>query len=176
MTDEFANKLRRALDGNADAIFSISTHDFDSWLREVINDAEQAGREAWAETQTAGGLIEAAWEKAHPIPEGRVIPARLGFLRRGKGGVNEARVNGVSYSINPHANDGCEFRTLYPLPPLIPDDCPAVWASTADAPDRRIYLRSPNSDGEGLWESIEDYVTDADLIDPRPIPREDNNE
>lgn len=155
---------------------NLHPDDFDAWLSKTVNDAECAGRDAWAETQTPADLIVAAWDRAYPIPEGRTIPAHTGFIERNsRDGAIEFFPSGFSDAIRGHVGS-MDRRTLSPLPTLIPDDCPAVWASTYNGPERRVLvLYSPGATRH--WVAADgDLFEDSDLIDPRPIPQEDSNE
>jgi len=170
MTDEFANKLRRALDGNADAFFSINSSDFDEWLES--HDAEVRNE---APAMTAREHMEAAWEAAHEVPEGRKLPAGTPYVC--KRGPVEGRIrisfwpNGDRFE-NAYSDD---VRTLDPLPPLIPEGTPAVWASTEGCDVRRVLVLSEEPIGDMLryWRDGDgDEYRDEQLIDPVPIPKE----
>ena len=123
---------------------------------------------------TPAELIQCAWDAAYPVPEGRVIPADIGVLRKG-GRMTTYYEPGVVQG-NPVHEPG-EFRTLAPLPPLIPDDCNYVWASRPQDGERSVWVRTSLL----LWESQLPWGRDnmrcleADLIDPKPVPEEERD-
>jgi len=175
MTDEFANKLRRALDGNADAFFSIDSSDFDEWLEshdaEVRMDAIIA-----RDTRTSAELMQAAWETACPLDRPCTeIPHGTRIIYRGSDGQIGAGQAGKALLMVLEGG-GSKVRTLEPLPPLIPDDCDHVWAG--DDGFRNIWTRS-NADRD-IWQSPLSMLEGArksktsDLIDPKPIPKEES--
>jgi hypothetical protein len=172
MTDEFANKLRRALDGNADAFFSIDSSDFDEWLES--HDAEVRNEAIIArDTRTSAELIEAAWDAAYEVPEGRTIPAGTPTVMKYKDGTIMWNMKGSTYEIEFIETD--RIRTLEPLPPVIPDGTPAVWASTKDCEGRRVLVLSEEPIGDMLrhWRDGDgDEYRDEQLINPVPIPKE----
>lgn len=121
---------------------------------------------------TAEEYLEAAWNIAYPVSKGQVIPAGSPVMAR------DPDDGGLIYEPSGYRTDfkedslSCyERRTLTPLPPLIPDDCLAVWASTEDCDVRRIMMRSTVSPWGWLDSDGDTYDDDA-LIDPVPVPPE----
>lgn len=171
MTDEFANKLRRALDGNADAIFSIYSSDFDEWLK--FHDAEVRMDAIIArDTRTPAELLQAAWDAAYPVPEGRTIPGGTPNVMKYKDSTIMWNVMGSTYEIEFIETD--RIRTLEPLPPVIPDGTPAVWASTSDGIlVRRILVNTDHITRQWI-DMYDTKYTDEQLIDPVPIPEEES--
>ena len=148
--------------------------DFDAWLEshdaEVLMDAIIA-----RDTRTPAELIQAAWEAAYPVPEGRVIPPDTGFIaRNSRDGEIVVYSRGCGYELM--STGEIERRTLEPLPPLIPDDCMAVWASLKGLgdpqnPTRCVWLRDS---GRHSWRNRWNVVAaEVDLIDPKPVPEEE---
>ena len=112
---------------------------------------------------TAREALDLAWNLAHPVKEGQVIPAGTGYLlkhgigepstmRRGVGGIASARDEEVA-------------RTLDPLPEPEPDwlDAPAVLAVHAYRDDQVLW---ENCDGifvnatlgEADWHELRDVT------------------
>ena len=137
---------------------------------------------------TPAELIQCAWDAAYPVPEGRVIPVDVGVLRKG-GRMITYYEPGVVQG-NPVHEPG-EFRTLAPLPPLIPDDCNAVWAGNEWLPDgvRVLWVRESDVFWRHIVTQVEaqkwcgngtlafDVLTAVsdELINPVPIPKEAQN-
>ena len=148
---------------------------FDEWLEshdaEVRMDAIIA-----RDTRTPVDLIQAAWEAAYELPEGRKLPAGTPYVC--KRGPVEGRIrisfwpNGDRFE-NAYSED---IRTLEPLPPVIPDDCYYVWAQVERPTHRsaRIIFRRIDRDGwMGVYKGSDiEECTTADLIDPKPVPKE----
>lgn len=146
---------------------------FDEWLEshdaEVRMDAIIA-----RDTRTPDELLQAAWEAAFPVPEGR-IPSEVPYIARYEqtGGLM-AFPTGKAGDMHP--SHGVEYRTLAPLPPLIPEDCMAVWASLKGLgdpqnPTRCVWLRDS---GRHSWRNSWNVVAaEVDLIDPKPVPEEE---
>lgn len=139
--------------------------DFDEWLES--HDAEVRNEAIIArDTRTPAELIQAAWKAAYPVPANGRIPKGTKCLTRYVG------QDVVTAEAGCDLRGGPDIRTLDPLPPVIPDGTPAVWASTSDGIDtRRVlvlteYVDRTWRDGEG------DTYHDDDLIDPVPIPEE----
>ena len=125
---------------------------------------------------TPDELIQAAWDAAYPVPEGRTIPAGTPNVMKYKDGTIMWNVMGSTYEIEFIETD--RIRTLDPLPPLIPDGTPAVWASTVDYGVRRVLTLSEEHPGDipRYWrDGGGDTYRDADLIDPVPITKEAQN-
>lgn len=145
--------------------------EFDRWL-----DAHDQGiRDAVKPPElTAKEHLEAAFEAAYPVPEGLDVPAGVPIISRWKDGDIWFHATGSA----PVPTNCVEVRTLEPLPPVIPDDCNAVWASTREDESRRVWVRV--TDGENLrdlWDNgnlFADYAETSDLIDPKPVPEEES--
>lgn len=125
---------------------------------------------------TAREHIEAAWEAAYPVPDGRHIPAGTPVMWRNP--VGDHRIvfvpEGYLFGTN---GSGKYIRTVEPLPPLIPDNCNAIWASTSDDTNRSVWVRITGSTAGfvDLWDNGNRdtaYAKIADLINPVPIPKE----
>lgn len=170
--------------------FACDTGSFDRWLEshdanvraEVMEDVMH-DRVA---DLTPAELIQAAFEAAFPVPEGRDVPAGVTIIARWKNGEMRANATG-STAQTAVTNDHAEVRTLDSLPPLIPDDCNAVWAGNEWLPDdvRVLWVR----ESDVFWRHI---VTQAEaqkwcdgtlafdvltavsdeLINPVPVPSE----
>jgi hypothetical protein len=151
------------------------TNLFDEWLES--HDAEVRNEAIIArETRTPAELIQTAWDAAYELPEGRKLPAGTPYVC--KRGPVEGRIrisfwpNGDRFE-NAYSED---VRTLEPLPPLIPDDCMAVWASLKGLgdpqnPTRCVWLRDS---GRHSWRNRWNVVAaEVDLIDPKPVPEEE---
>lgn len=164
--------------------YIVGKVEFDKWLEshdtEVRADAIIA-----RDTRTPDELLQAAWEAAFPVPEGR-IPSEVPYIARyEQTGGFMAFPTGKAGDMHP--SHGVEYRTLSPLPPLIPDDCNAVWAGNEWLPDdvRVLWVR----ESDVFWRHI---VTQAEaqkwcdgtlafdvltavsdeLINPVPVPSE----
>lgn len=126
---------------------------------------------------TAREHLEAVWGAAYPMPDGRDVPAGVPFIVRWKDGDFWAYLTGSAAG----SGVGGEIRTLDPLPPVIPDDCMAVWASTRKDESRRVWVRATGSmaglpDKWGVWDDGNrdaDYALTRELIDPVPVPEEE---
>ena len=159
----------------------VGTVEFDEWMK--AHDAEVRNEPP---ELTAKEHLEAAFEAAHPVPKGLDVPAGVPIITRWDDG--EIRVHAMgSTAKNRGTNDYIEARTLEPLPPVIPDDCNAVWAGNEWLPDgvRALWVR----ESDVLWRHI---VTQAEaqkwcdgtlafdvltavsdeLINPVPVPSE----
>jgi hypothetical protein len=150
--------------------FACDTGSFDEWLES--HDAEVRNETA---AMTAREHLEAAWDAAYPLPEGRKLPAGTPYVCKRGPVERHTRIifwpNGDRFE-NAYGED---IRTLTPLPPLIPEGTPAVWASTKDCEGRRVLVLSEEPIGDMLryWRDGDgDEYTDPQLIDPVPIPKE----
>lgn len=124
---------------------------------------------------TAKEHLEAAFEAAYPVPEGRDVPAGVPIIARQENGKIEVHATWWPSWTNDHK----EVRTLEPLPPVIPDDCNAVWASIRGDESRRVWVRftgfTPGLDD--AWDDGNldiDYAETSELIDPKPVPEEES--
>lgn len=143
-----------------------SMAEFDRWL-----DAhDQCIRDAVKPPElTAKEHLEAAFEAANPVPANGRIPKGTKYLTRCGGQDVVTAEAGIDL------RGGPDIRTLTPLPPLIPEGTPAVWASTSDDREIRPLVLSTEfpamstrywRDGDGS------SYTDSQLIDPVPIHKE----
>lgn len=139
----------------------INSHDFDEWLES--HDAEVRNE---TPAMTAREHLEAAWDAAYPVPANGRIPKGTKYLTQYVG------QDVVTAEAGCDLRGGPDIRTLDPLPPLIPDGTPAVWASTSDGIRvRRILVNTDHITRQ--WIDMYDTTyADADLIDPVPIPKE----
>lgn len=160
------------LDGDGvDYGYAIS--EFDRWLAAH----DQGVRDAVKPPElTAKEHMEAAFEAAYPVPKCRGVPPGVPIIARWEDGEIWANATG-STAQTAVTNDNAEIRTLDPLPPLIPDDCNAVWASTRDDESRRVWVRATGfmAGLEDEWDDGNrdaDYAEPSDLINPVPIPEE----
>lgn len=117
--------------------------------------------------RTPADLASAAFVVAYEVKRGQVIPAGTPVIMRQSRGKVTTYFHGCDHKLIASA----DVRTLTPLPPLIPDDCLAVWASTEDCDVRRIMMRSTVSPWGWLDSDGDTYDDDA-LIDPVPVPPE----
>lgn len=126
---------------------------------------------------TPAYLIQAAWDKAYPLPEGRKLPAGTPYVCKRGPVERHTRItfwpNGDRFE-NAYSED---IRTLEPLPPVIPDDCMAVWASIQDNSSRLIWIRE--SGDPDAWNTAGDdgklwHTWTDNLIDPKPVPTEES--
>lgn len=158
--------------------FACDTGSFDEWLEshdaDVLMDAIIA-----LGIRTPDELLQAAWDAAYPVPEGRdasSIPADARIIwRMGVGHDYDVYV-GIAGDMSadlPQMIAHGTVRTLAPLPPLIPDDCIAVWASLSGFPRRRVWVRDIDSTGSGNWSDGTTVEIAEALIDPVPIPKEE---
>ncbi|MGX6402812.1 hypothetical protein [Dermabacter hominis] len=66
------------------------------------------------EIYNATMYMEAAWNAAHPIPEGATIPAGTPVMMRDPRGLSYSG-EGLDVSLEPDANSDFKYRTLTPL-------------------------------------------------------------
>lgn len=123
---------------------------------------------------TAKEHLKAAFDKAHPVPEGRDVPTGVTIIARRENGKIWVLATGLTSG----AYDDIEVRTLEPLPPVIPDDCDLVWASRKGdrIAGRLVWHRQPGI-ARHLWKTwrpdgCSSTATEDDLIDPVPVPPE----
>lgn len=138
----------------------------DQGIRDACRPAEMTAREH----------LEAAWEAAHPVPPDVRIPKGMEYLVR----INDHATPALRRAAGDFRGSPI-VRTLDPLPPVIPDDCMAVWASTRKDESRRVWVRATGSmaglpDKWGVWDDGNrdaDYALTRELIDPKPVPEEE---
>lgn len=155
----------RSLD-EADAEFERWLAAHDQGVRDAVRPAEMTAREH----------LEAAFEAAFPVPEGRMIQRNTGYLSWRNGECVGVYSKGVSYE-TPGRDGDLERRTLDPLPPSIPDDCKAVWANWDEDGGRYVWNRHPNARDD--WHTISAAgelirARESNLIDPKPVPEEES--
>ncbi len=164
---------RKSVDGNP---WDDSMAEFDRWLAahdQGIRDAVKPP------AMTAREHQEAAFDGAFPVQENQVIPAHTPLFSRdiGDGGATLYLPDGLSTPRIQTSSSGCEYRTLDPLPPLIPEGTPALWASTEDCDVRRVLALACNRSipaDRRIWRDGDgDTYRDAELIDPVPIHKEE---
>lgn len=145
---------------------------FDDLEEEII--AAGFHRDRTIEDATPADLIEAAWDAAYPVPEGRKIPANTGYLSWRNGECVGIYSKGVSYDM-PVRDGYLERRTLDPLPPVIPEGCDLVWAGN---PDRRVvWHRDPSNPDRWNGYDVAGHAANLhrdNLIDPKPVPEEES--
>lgn len=123
---------------------------------------------------TVRDALELAWELAHEVKPGQVIPAGTRYLQDQGSGLNESRARcdfNISPGIAPH------IRTLKPLPDPEPSwiDAPAVLARLGEwgRDGREVFV--PAGEEENSWVamfSAQSYHWDK-LIDVTPLyPKE----
>lgn len=149
--------------------------EFERWL--AARD-QSIRNECLPADMTAQELIDLAFYTAYRVQGGVTIPAWTPLFCR------DPRDDGSILYV-PHGYSTArtqplsgipEYRTLAPLPTVIPDDCNRVFASAPFNPDRLIWVRAIDdadrwhaADGTpGNWSAHTDQ-----LIDPKPVPEEE---
>lgn len=145
----------------------VETAAFDEFYRWLAAHDQGIRDAVKLSAMTAREHLEAAWEAAYEVPEGQVIPKGTRYLLR----ISDHEVAAVEAGID--LREGPSARTLDPLPPVIPDDCMAVWASVAYSKARMLWVRDIGSTGSGNWSNGDDVVIGEALIDPKPVPEEE---
>ena len=102
-----------------------------------LNHRKKAPKTAWE-------ALDLAWDLAHPVKEGQVIPKGTRYLEVTLSGLRERTASG-DRKITPEL---ATVRTLDPLPDPEPDwlDAPAVLATHKDSHDRlspSVWTRDP---------------------------------
>lgn len=168
-----------------EVLFLVQKDVLEDWGREIANDARELGMsqpvgsrvDQGSPEMTAREHLVAAWDKAYPVPAGHAVPAGVAYIRR--------RSYPLGFSVGTGTGSFAasqNIRTLDPLPPVIPDDCMAVWASTRKDESRRVWVRATGSmaglpDKWGVWDDGNrdaDYALTRELIDPKPVPKEES--
>lgn len=133
---------------------------------------------------TAKEALDLAWELAHPVNEGQVVPEGAKWMKKVAGNVQEATMS-RDYTVT--ANDTYVLRTHEPLPDPEPDwlNAPAVmalvkgWVSCADP---QVFSRGnktgTQSRHEGYWRSSLTGLLHhwTDLISVVPLYPKETNE
>lgn len=147
-----------------------SMAEFDRWLAAHDQGIWDAAKPP---AMTAREHLEAAFEAAYPVQKWRGVPVGVTIIARRENGKIWVLATGLTSG----AYDNIEVRTLEPLPPVIPDDCNAVWASTRENGSRRVWVRA-NGGRPGRTDEWDDgdrdtyYEQGANLINPVPVPEE----
>lgn len=157
------------LDGDG-VDYDCAISEFDRWL-----DAHDQGiRDAVRPPElTAREHMEAAFEAACPVPKGRDVPEGVPIISRWKDGDIWFHATGSA----PVPTNCVEIRTLEPLPPVIPDDCKEVRASSDEDPLRSVWIRDARAVDAWVTVTVLGEVMRAhtnDLIDPKPVPEEES--
>lgn len=124
---------------------------------------------------TATALFEAGWEAAHPVPEGREIPAGVGYAWRNRDGNIHTFPQGAPHLVDPLQYFE-EFRTLEPLPDLEPEWSKSefVWADQFTGSYRRTIYRRADED---TWRNTRtsELLTEDEMAkrNPAPVPIEE---
>ena len=121
---------------------------------------------------TAREALDLAWELAHPVKEGQVIPEDTRFIQDANDGIVEYT---AEFDIKVTPNFEPIIRTFEPLPEPEPDwlDAPAVLATCGC---RGIELWHPHESKDGLWVSSArgEHALWSSLRDVTPLyPKED---
>ena len=122
---------------------------------------------------TAQEALDLAWELAHEVKEGQVIPVGTRYVRRSRSGGLATFTASEGWTPTPRY--AVYLRTLDPLPDPEPDwlDAPAVLA-TDDRDRRGIFF--PVADRDKYWQSAQTglHYHWSDLTDVTPLyPKED---
>lgn len=148
----------------------VTPDEWNTWLK--AHDSELIKNTALKPASPAE-MIQVVWKGSYEVPPGQTVPKGVRFLyREEESGLVEMRVsNGIVVSM-----EGNPCRTLTPLPPLIPDDCQWVWASTTDDPERTVWRRHSTEGADPQWSSLDldgkRTIYARDLVDPVPVQPE----
>ena len=96
---------------------------------------------------TAREALDIAWELAHPVKEGQVIPEGTRYLTSSGSGLKES-TSCVDQKMSPHL--ASINRTLDPLPDPKPDwlDAPAVLANEPGTGKRGVFVPTDKDTGK----------------------------
>ena len=128
------------------------------------------------ENPNPAALIQAAWDAAHEVPEGAVIPAGMAHIVRWHDGTYSFRSEHESIDPGRITTFIRQFRTLEPLPEPEPEWVKAdfVWADSCDV--RTIYERNETPQGREYWTttgSSASYTRDqVSTLNPVPVKGE----
>lgn len=136
------------------------------WLsnEELVEEGYMLGLPA---PTTAREALDLAWELAHEVKEGQVIPEGTRLLDRPSHSHFSAYMTRVDLTINEWESQ--TIRTLEPLPDPEPDwlDAPAVLA-TCEC--RGIELWQPHNEKDGMWVSVSgEHARWTSLRDVTPL-------
>lgn len=116
---------------------------------------------------TAREALELAWELAHEVKGGQVIPEGARYLTSSGSGVKEYT---AQHDVKIRSSHATVIRTVDPLPEPLPDwlDAPAVLATCGC---RGIELWHPHESKDGLWASSArgEYALWSTLRDVTPL-------
>lgn len=126
-------------------------------------------RRAHEETYDASMFIEAAWNAAHPIPEGATIPAGTPVVTRDPRGFSYIG-EGLDVRIKPGVNSDFEYRTLTPLPEPKPEPWETARYCYADG----LFHERREDEHGTFWLTVEDNPGTYDRAElakhnPRPV-------
>ena len=125
--------------------------------------------ETSASHSTPAEHIQAAWDKAHPVPVGATIPAGTPILDRDVEGTSYCP-GGFGRPLTIGANSEVEYRTLTPLPEHEPEE----WETSRFIyADEQIYERINDKMGP-YWMDYGSFLQMLDRdevakLNPRPI-------
>lgn len=102
-----------------------------------------------AKAKDPAALIQAAWDAAHPVPVGAVLPAYVPHISRDYDGICYDP-SGYSNDLKMHDRGVVEYRTLAPLTKPEPEwaSAPYVWADHDEG--RVIYAQYEDGHGQ-FW-------------------------
>lgn len=120
---------------------------------------------------TAREALELAWDLAHEVKEGQVIPKGTQYLEFNGYGLRQSTAS-REMKVSPGLAPLC--RTLEPLPDPEPDwqEAPAVLAATSRCPDRKVWVpQIYNPEYGGVWKCscCQDEVHWYELVDVTPL-------
>ena len=95
---------------------------------------------------SAREALDLAWELAHPVKEGQIIPTGTRYLEATSFGLRE-RTAVIDHTISPGL---AHLRTLEPLPEPEPDwlDAPAVLANEPGTGKRGVFIPTDRDTGK----------------------------
>ena len=118
---------------------------------------------------TAREALDLAWELAHPLKEGQLVPKGTRLITRRDNEITIGRNDYFDTAVNKW--DMENRRTLDPLPDPEPDwlDAPAVIAVCNDVMDRAVFVQH----GDNWWTSENYSAKTHHLRDVTPLyPKE----
>ena len=119
----------------------------------------------------SNGALDLAWELAHEVKEGQIMPVGTRYVSRSPRGGLVTLTATESWTPDPRTN---EVRTLDPLPEPEPDwlDAPAVLASMDDCSWQKVWL--PRSGGKWTCTCCGAILHWSLMADVTPLyPKED---
>ena len=143
-----------------------------SWVTPRGNYFSDEGMVNWGYTldpldpypASAREALDLAWELAHPLKEGQVIPVGTEYFYK-----NAHKVWAEEFPFKITSSTARNHRTLDPLPEPEPDwlDAPAVLAVARWCPNQTIWV--PKSDGYWQCACCPDESHWDELIDVTPL-------